>query len=52
MEASATGLTYAIGVCVLGFSRDVRARYLSLAVDLFHMLRRTTPVTPPAQVES
>jgi O-antigen/teichoic acid export membrane protein len=52
VEASATALAYAIGVYVLGFSRDVRARYASLAIDLFRTMRHTAPVTPPAQVES
>jgi O-antigen/teichoic acid export membrane protein len=51
-EAAATGLAYAIGVCTLGFSRAVRARYLSLALDLLRTMRHTAPTTPPAQVES
>ncbi len=52
MEASATGVAYAIGVFMLGFSRAVRVRYLSLAVELFRTMRHTPAVTPPAQVES
>jgi O-antigen/teichoic acid export membrane protein len=52
MEASATGVAYAIGVFMLGFSRAVRARYLSIAVELFRSMRHTPAVTPPAQVES
>ncbi len=52
MEASATGVAYAVGVFVLGFSRAVRARYLSLAMELFRTVRHTPAVTPPAQVES
>jgi O-antigen/teichoic acid export membrane protein len=52
MEASATGASYAIGVFVLGFSGAMRARYLSLAVELLRTIRHTPAVTPPAQVES
>jgi hypothetical protein len=51
-EAAATGLAYAIGVCTLGFSRAVRTRYLSLALDLLRTMRHAAPTTPPAQVES
>jgi O-antigen/teichoic acid export membrane protein len=51
MEASLTGLAYAVGVYLLGFSRPVRARYLSLALDLFRTFRRT-PVIPSAEAGS
>ncbi len=51
IEATATGLAYAAGVCLIGFSRTVRSRYLSLAVSVWHALRHPAPATPPARVE-
>ena len=47
VEASVTGIAYAIGVCVLGFSRMVRARYVALAMGLWQTMKRAAPVAPP-----
>ncbi len=49
LEASVTGLAYAIGACVLGFSRAVRARYVALAIGMWQTLKHPAPVTPPAR---
>jgi len=47
LEASITGLAYAIGVCVLGFSRAVRARYVALAIGMWQTMKHPAPVAPP-----
>ncbi|HEX3704023.1 MAG TPA: oligosaccharide flippase family protein [Vicinamibacterales bacterium] len=52
LEASATGVAYAVGVYVLGFSQTVRARYVSVALEVFRSVRHSTPVIPPAELES
>ena len=47
LEASATGLAYMIGVCVLGLSPEVRTRYLALAIGMWQTMRHPAPVAPP-----